>query len=429
VRRFRICVATSYTATAEPRAARYAAELARLDPARCDVLFIDCVPRGQVHEFPEELAGLPNVRHRTVHYAWRGDGRLRLVWEKLRQYLARLAFRLGAAPAAAGLSTRSLGLGKILAEEKADLYFGFNIDTLLPVYRAARASSAPFLFDCQEIYAEMSHGQSKIERDMIRAAESLCLPSCSLVLAVSAQAANYIERTCGIDGVLPLLNTPPIEDLPECEPAGEFTLYWRNGTIDLGPRGLQDALNAMPLLPEGITLYLQGRKPAKGGERMEQLIRDLGIGRRVVFVPPYRPSEAVQVAARYTVGLALENPTSINSALTTSNKFFDYAIAGLAVVSSRTEGLEQVIDAAGLGLMYQAGDAADLARQILRLYEDRTLLARMRAAARAFALQEGNLEFQMRRFRDALRQRVPALWEGVAAVAPAKTPMREEVGR
>ena len=294
----------------------------------------------------------------------------------------------------------------MLIEQHADLYFGFNIDALLPVYQAAHIAGVPFMFDCQEIYAEMAHRQTDVERSMIRAAQSRCLPSCALVLAASPQAADFLEREFHLSGVLPLFNAAPIEELPARAEDGSFSLYWRNGTIDLGPRGLEDALRALTLLPSDVKLYLQGRPAADGPGRVERFIRELGIGNRVKILPPYRPQEAVRAAAPYSVGLSLESPARINLDLTASNKFFDYAMAGLAIVSTRTEGLRHLISAGNLGLVYEPGNPTDLATHILRLYNDRTLLRRMRSNARAYALGEGNLEFQLHRFRKTVRQQV-----------------------
>ncbi len=405
-RRIRICVATSYAATAEPRAARYTAELAKLAPSHFEVVFIDCVPIGQKCTIPMEFRNLPNVKYRTSFFAWRGGGRVRLLFDKLRQWIARRSYRSGVLPGAASLSTRAIGLQKMLLAERAEIYFGFNIDTLIPVYRAARAAGAPFLFDCQEIYSEMTRDQPQLDRDLIRTVEQICLPECSLVLAASPEAAEFIEERYGLADVLPLLNVPPMEEIGDSDRMDGFTLYWRNGTVDLGPRGLSDALHAMQMLPPEITLCVQGRPAADGGERVRQLIRQLGIGDRVVILPPFRPEEAVRVAARHQIGLALESPSSINADLTTANKFFDYAMAGLAIVSTRTKSLHGLVTSAGLGLVYEPGDAADLARQIMRLYEDRELLASARKNARRYALGEGNLEFQMQRFREAFRERV-----------------------
>lgn len=411
--RIRICVATSYGATEEPRGPRYAAELARMDP-RVDVTFIDCVPRGRTPVHSAEFRDLINVTSKSWLFPWRGGGQLSLVVEKTRQRLAQRAFRRTGELRTELLSTRSIGLEQMLIAEHADLYYGFNIDTLLPVWRAAKIAGVPFMFDCHEVHAEMAHDQSVIERAVIRGVQHLCLPSCSLVTAASPQAADYIERDFGISGIVPLLNAAPLDlDLTPRDPDAEFSLYWRNSTIDLGLRGLDDTLNAMPLLPPDIVLYLQGRPPLQNQGRVQQRIRNLGIESRVVFLPPFRLDEAVRTAIPYSIGLSLESPASINMNLTSTNKFFEYAMAGLAIVSTKTEGLRHLIDAANLGLVYEPGDAKDLARQILRLYNDRPLFKTMRANARKYALGEGNLQFQMRRFREAVNERVLSRLERV----------------
>ena len=45
-----------------------------------------------------------------------------------------------------------LGLERLLALTKADIYLGHNIDTLLPISRVAAASGAPAMFDSMEFH-------------------------------------------------------------------------------------------------------------------------------------------------------------------------------------------------------------------------------------------------------------------------------------
>ena len=342
----RICVATSYGATEEPRGPRYAAELDGWTLASRSYLWIAC-PGGHRTKRP------PNSRIFQMSPAARGVSPGAavadpLALEKVRQHLARQSFRRDGSLNAAALSTRVIGLERMLIEERADLYFGFNIDTLLPVWHAAQIKGVPFMFDCHEIHAEMAYDQSELERSMIRAIQARCLPAAALVLAAGPQAAEYIERDVGIRDVVPLLNAAPLTDIPPRQPTNEFRLYWRNSSLDISPRGLGDILRAMPLLPADITLYLQGRPALDGQSRMENLIRELGIGNRVVILPPYRLRDAVITAVPYTIGLTLESPLNTNLNLSTSNKFFEYAMAGLAIVSTPTEGLRHLIAAADL---------------------------------------------------------------------------------
>jgi glycosyltransferase involved in cell wall biosynthesis len=89
--------------------------------------------------------------------------------------------------------------------------------------------------------------------------------------------------------------------------------------------------------------------------------------------------------------------------LTTSNKIYDYLMAGMGVVSSDLPGLRAVIVRSGGGLLFQPGSPDDLARQIRRLYNNPSLLKRLSASSRAFALREGNREAVMSRFAYAFR--------------------------
>ena len=401
----RICIATSYSAAVEPRAPRYAAAIARMCP-NTEVLFVDCVPAGAQSPEVTDFASLANVRRHTVRFAWRGGRRLTLAAEKAYQVLSQTRFSLTGRPSTAAFSTRSIELRRYLLGTKANLYGGFNIDALLPVSSAARKYRVPWFFDCQEYYSDMSHEQSENERAMIRTAEREFLPHCNLVLAATPQIAGRLELDYGLKGVLPLDNAPPLDPGPFPPPSGQFSLYWRNGVLDLGGRGLEQVFRAMALLPEEIVLYIQGRLPRDGAGRGEALMRELGIQNRVVTLPPYAPNQAIQMAAPHLIGLCPEQLIGENLNLTSSNKLFDYMMAGLAIVASDTAGLRDVIRRSRAGLLFPAGDPGAMADCIQRLYANRGELADLRQRARAFAQAEGNLEFQVARLRDALDARV-----------------------
>ncbi|HEY4086558.1 MAG TPA: hypothetical protein VGM43_11505 [Bryobacteraceae bacterium] len=147
-----------------------------MDP-RFQVTFIDCVARGAARAPSAEFRGVGNLTWKSWMFPWRGGGRPRLAMEKIRQRLAERSFHRSGELRTGLLSTRAIGLQEMLLAERADLYFGFNIDTLLPVYTAARRASVPFLFDCHEIHAEMSADQPETERAIIRALQRSCLRS------------------------------------------------------------------------------------------------------------------------------------------------------------------------------------------------------------------------------------------------------------
>ena len=90
----------------------------------------------------------------------------------------------------------------------------------------------------------------------------------------------------------------------------------------------------------------------------------------------------VDLLARCDVGLVLTKPESV---VAIPNEAFDYAAAGLALVSGVSGGLERLIDEAEAGLAYASGDPTSLARAIRTLAENRSQLVTCRLAARHLA--------------------------------------------
>ena len=325
----------------------------------------------------------------------------RLVVRRIRQKFARCHFRLSGHLSSGALSTSVMGLERLLVATRADIFFAHNIDTLLTAHRAARRLGASVLFDSMEFHSEMGDSQSDIERSVTRAVESHYLPECALVFAASDQIAEELVKVYGIRRPITLRNVPPVEaKLPFAKTDG-FQLYWRNSVVGLGQRGLDEALLALRQLPDNITLHLQGPPARDGGRELEQRIKDLGLTTRVTFHPPYAPEDAVKEAARHTIGLCLERSGPKNHELTVSNKIFDYHMAGLVTIASELPGLRSVLEKSRGGLTFQPGSADDLAKVISRLYRDKSLISRLSANARAFALSEGNSESEMSKLRSA----------------------------
>ena len=366
-----------------------------------EVCFVDCVPLGQSRPLPEGLSELPNLRHRTHYYSARGTGMPRLVLDRLRFKLERAAAGISGAALPGALSPRAIGLEKVLSESPADVYMGHSIDSLLPLYRAARKHRAVMVFDSMEFHSDTGDGQSPWERRLIRRIEARVLPACRLVTTSSPEVADELARQYGLKNLLPLYNTPPLQERLPGKPDRGFSLYWRNAVVGLGQRGLDDALQALRLLPGDIKLHLQGKRPFDGGSQLEGRLSELGIRERVILHPPFLPHEAVNAASAYTVGLCLERRGVRNQHLTVSNKIFDYLMAGLVVVASDMDGLASVIRRSGGGVLFQSGNVEDLAARIRFLYDNPAALKRMAESARGFALREGNRESEMLKFEKA----------------------------
>jgi glycosyltransferase involved in cell wall biosynthesis len=392
----RVCVCTSYSAAAEPRAPRHALAIAAMDP-RIRVTFVECVPRGAAVEAYDPFAGVGNIQRLTYRYANRGAGKFQLAAEKLARLTYRLLFRLFGFLHPGALNTRFVRFTPFLERIEADVYLGHNVETLLPVCEAAERGGGVAMFDSMEFHSDMGDSQNELDRAIVSRIERRCLPRCALILASSEEMAIALADTYGIPKPLALYNVPPVDPNSHvCDHPG-LSLYWRQ-------RGLQDILSALPNLPEDIVLHLQGRLPADGGAELRGKIESLGLTRRVFVHGPYSPPEAVRDASHYCVGLCLEHGEIRNHQLTVSNKMFDYLMGGLVVVASNLPSLRGVIERSGGGVCFEPGNSDDLAARILELRDNRPLRLRLAANARAYAIKTGNREMEMARFQEAFRQ-------------------------
>jgi glycosyltransferase involved in cell wall biosynthesis len=398
-----VCVCTSYSADAEPRAPRHAATIARINPA-VRVTFVECLPFGESPRPVPAIDELPNIQRLVCHFATRRSGLHRLLLERSLGAVKRIRYMAIRRLDPGLLHSRATRLARMLGEIKARAYVGHNIDTLLPVIQAAETRNSVAVFDCMEYYSDMGDGQTPSERRLVREIEANGLGRCRLVLTSSDLLSDALVSAYGIERPLALYNAPPLEAHRSQHVNGTqgFRLYWRNSVLGFGQRGLEDALAALVLLPGDITLHVQGRLPPDGGAMLRTRISQLGLDSRVVIHPPYLHPHAVREASAHSVGLCLERPGNRNHEVTVSNKIFDYLMAGLPVVASDLPALRSIIDRSDGGVVYQPGSAQELARKIRALYDDPVTFRRLSTNARAFAVQTGNLEHEMKKLSEAL---------------------------
>lgn len=175
---------------------------------------------------------------------------------------------------------------------------------------------------------------------------------------------------------------PPPE--PTSDPARPLRLHWFS--LVIGPaRGLEELFAALPRVRGAWELHLRGecaesyRQDLLGGLPAE-------LAARVTFHPLVAAEQLPAALLDYDVGLALEVSAIPSRNLTITNKFFHYLQAGLAVVASDTAGHREGLELAGpAGLLFAAGQPADLARALNQLTADRALVLALRQqAARSF---------------------------------------------
>jgi PEP-CTERM/exosortase A-associated glycosyltransferase len=163
--------------------------------------------------------------------------------------------------------------------------------------------------------------------------------------------------------------------------------------------GLSLMLEALPLIVEHqpeIRLLLVGGGPQE--EALKGLVRRLGVENRVIFtgriphqkVQDYYNLVDILVYPRYSMRL---------TELVTPLKPLEAMAQGRLVVASDVGGQREMIEHGKTGLLFKAGDRADLAKQIVDLLDNEELRATLKACGRHYAETERTWAASVARYR------------------------------
>ena len=369
------------------------------------------------------LAEHPEWDVSAVEWAWEGaGGRLRRVATALRERAAGAVYRRTGGRGAAVLAharTHS-EMYRLARRAPADLYVAHNLEALPAAARAAARRGAALGFDAEDFHrGEMADVPENREANALRAQiEAWYLPRCDYVTAASEGIARAYAGALGTEPPAVVLNVFPLaeRDVPVPaeraaaeKPDGARSLFWFSQTIGPG-RGLEDALAALPLLPDDVVLSLCGTW-ASGYERaLMQRAESLGVAGRVRALPTVPPSHLIPLASRHDVGLALERTAPVNRDLCLTNKLFTYLTAGLPAVATDTTGQRSVGEAVPEAVrLVPIGDPPALAEAAASLLEAGE---RARRAASAAAESRYNWEAEQDKLLALVGAR--ARWTGAS---------------
>jgi glycosyltransferase involved in cell wall biosynthesis len=348
----RICLVTPGQPSTNPRLVK---EADALHEAGYDVQVVACKYQAWADEADKAF------EDREWSVTWLRYGRMaprpQDLWQRGRRRVAKeLVQFAGPQP---GLTERAFHyaipeLTRRLQQISADLYIAHNLAALPPASYAARQHDAKLGFDAEDFHrGELPDTpENALDRSITADLEARYMPRSDYVTAASDGIADAYAEVLGIDRPTTILNVFPWterentvseEDLEDEVPGGARSLYWFSQTI--GPdRGLEDALRALPRLPDDVVLSLRGGWSPGYEDTFREKARRLGVADRIRHLNLVSPDELIPRTARHDVGLAVEPGSSLNNEIAVSNKFFSYLIAGIPVVSTNTPGQRPVVD-------------------------------------------------------------------------------------
>ncbi|MCZ7555420.1 MAG: glycosyltransferase [Bacteroidia bacterium] len=262
---------------------------------------------------------------------------------------------------------------------RADLYVASDLYTLPAAARAAKAATAPLIYDSRELYTSIAalRGRALTQR-FWSLIERVYAPRADTLLTVNTSIADILRgRGYGHVAV--------VRNVADWKAAGRENLLRslldipENVVVLLSQGGLQKGRGALPMLRavaqvSDCALVFLGDGPLASD--VLQHARDKGMAERV-FVLPAVPSVELQ---RYTVsadvGICLIEALGESYRLSLPNKLFEYLAAGLPVLASDGPEISAVIREAGAGISVNPANGQAVTQALQLLVHDRQLRGR-----------------------------------------------------
>ena len=330
------------------------------------------------------------VRFGPMAERWR-DIALRLRRRVCREVVQLVGPRSGLAERAAHYVVPELI--RAARQRPADLYIAHNLAALPAAARAAEQHDARLGFDAEDFHrGELEETpENEATLRLTRYLEDTYMPHCDYLTAASDGIAEAYADVLDVPRPTTILNVFPRserddgsisdEALRREKKAGTRSLYWFSQTI--GPdRGLEDARDALPFLPDDVHLYLRGEWSDGYQKAFMQRAAELCVADRIHHLPLVPPDELIPRTARHDVGLALEQGHTRNRNICATNKLFTYLLAGVPFVATDTDGQRRVCEGLPEATRQCAiGEPEDLAEAVQSLLgdEERHRMARQAA--------------------------------------------------
>nr|WP_255616504.1 glycosyltransferase [Microvirga puerhi] len=278
------------------------------------------------------------------------------------------------------------------SRHRPDVWLANDWNVLPIAQRLAKEQGVPFLYDSHELAFD-EYGEKWVWRLLYRplvvALEKRGIRGAAFVTCVSEGIAECLRRQYGLER-LPLVvrNTPAYQTMPFRETGEQINVLY-HGVVSPG-RGLEECIRSVALWRPEFRLIIRGPASDSYERELRQLALAMAVSERVSIVPPVPMPSLIAAAHSADVGLFALPASSRHNTFVLPNKFFEYAMAGLALCVSDLPEMARLVKRYDLGLLISDVSADAIATQINAL--DRGLIdcykRRALAAARQLSWEE-----------------------------------------
>lgn len=265
---------------------------------------------------------------------------------------------------------------------RVDILWANDLDTLPANWLVSLLKRKPLVYDSHEYFTEVPEIQHKpAVKKIWQFFEKKCIRRAGLVLTVSPSIANLLAETYQLDEVLTVRNVPMgSAAFPKSSKAemgfseNRFLLLLQGSGININ-RGGEELVEAMRYI-ENADLVIIG-----GGDALPDLKRitdefDLSDKVRFLAKMPYENMMCYTSVA--DLGFSLDKSGNLNYLFSLPNKIFDYAMAGLPMVTSNLPEVAAFVRENGIGIVLKEVSPKEISLQVNKLIDDPSRLNELR---------------------------------------------------
>jgi glycosyltransferase involved in cell wall biosynthesis len=238
--------------------------------------------------------------------------------------------------------------------KKTDILLANDLDTLPANYLVSKLRRRVPVYDTHEFFTEMAelYNRPSVKKIWQRI-ESFLFPKVKYILTVNNSIAALYQKK--YDKQLTVVrNIPAVSEDKAATvsfnfPANKKILLVQGAGLNPN-RGLEELVQAMPLINEAFILVIAG-----SGLIIGELKKQSGtlLNNRIFFTGLLAPPQLQQLTKKAWCGFSLDKPLNINQQCSLPNKLFDYIAAGVPVITSN------ITEVAAIVNEYQAGKIVD----------------------------------------------------------------------
>ncbi|MBL7136974.1 MAG: glycosyltransferase family 4 protein [Candidatus Marinimicrobia bacterium] len=273
----------------------------------------------------------------------------------------------------------------ITVKFRPDIVHSNDWNTLLAGWIAAKLRSKMLIYDSHEYWYECADSITypKLIRKLQRWIEHAFGKRANVIVTVSQSVLKAIlqkiPNTCGMVVHNSWLTKIPERKLESRGYNGNQPLkILYLGVISPG-KGIETLVQSVAAT-SGVLLDIYGYS-VHPMNKIGDILKIIESSYNIHLFPPIKAEDIYSIAQKYDIGVIPHSPYPKSRNLALPNKLFEYAGAGLAILSSKTIGLFELIDPYQAGVFFEAENSENLNNTLKNIVENPEIIANWQTGA------------------------------------------------